>query len=61
MVNIRSGLKLVTFDFESCFHTFSIQAVYFEWLDLSAWEHPTSPKVHYSEGLLVQVRVRVGG
>jgi len=24
-----------------------------------AWKHPTSPKVHYSEGLLVR-RVRVG-
>jgi len=33
--NARSGWKLVTFDLESYFRTFSIKAIYFEWLDLS--------------------------
>jgi len=35
-VSAGSGCKLVTFDHESCFRTFSIQAIYFEWLDLAA-------------------------
>jgi len=43
MVNAGSDLKLVTFDLESYFLTFSIQTTCFEWLDLttsfSVWRY----------------------
>jgi len=39
MVNARSGSKLVTFDFDlwpwELFSNFSMQGIYFEWLDLA--------------------------
>jgi len=35
VVNARSGWKLMTFDFESYFRIFLIQAIPFEWLDLA--------------------------
>jgi len=43
MVNARNDWKLVTFDFESCFRIFLIQAIHFEWLYLatsfSVWRY----------------------
>jgi len=43
IVNARSDWKLETFDLGSYFCTFSIQAIYFEWLDpatsISVWRH----------------------
>jgi len=35
MSHATSDWKLVTFDFDSYFGTFSIRAIYFEWLDLA--------------------------
>jgi len=39
IVNARNVWKLATFDLEIYFRTFSIQAIYFERLDLAVWRY----------------------